>query len=158
MENRHPPNGIGLYIRPKPLYRWKRPIVLTNKQLVARRASLAKARQAACQAHVQVRLGTRPAWQVQPVPTKHRCTAHSKRTKQRCKLWALKKPGGGYFRVCWWHGGAVAMARWYGYRPEYRVINGMRMSARQAARYERKWGKLGAERPDGELESEFRKR
>jgi hypothetical protein len=137
MTRRHPPDGIGLYIRTK--YRYPRPIVLTERQLIARRANAAKARVVAGQANLQARLGLRPQWRVKAVPTKHRCVATSQRTKQRCRQWALKKPGGGYFRVCWWHGGALALAGGYGYRPESKVIYGRVMTQRQWQRYERKW-------------------
>jgi hypothetical protein len=52
------PDGVGLFLGKEKRYR--RPIVLTERQLRARRANMAKARTFACQANIQVRTGLRP--------------------------------------------------------------------------------------------------
>ena len=133
-----PPDGLGLLIREK--YRYPRPIVLSPRQVAARRANAAKARTFACQADIQVRAGRRPQWRVQPVPIEHRCTAASKRTKRRCAAWCMKKPGGGYFKTCYWHGAPGALGR-----VEHKVIYGRRMGPKQIARVEKQWRARAAE-------------
>jgi hypothetical protein len=55
-----PPDGVGHFIPEKRKYR--RPIVLTPRQVRARRANMAKALIVACQANLQVLLGLRPDW------------------------------------------------------------------------------------------------
>src|SRR5262249_4907239 len=88
----------------------------------------------------EARAGLRPEWRTQPVPTKHRCTATSKRTKQRCAQWAMKKPGSGYFKTCYWHGGPSALGP-----VVHKEIYGRRMRPNQIARFERKWRARAAE-------------
>jgi hypothetical protein len=131
-EGVRPPDGVGLFVREK--VRYRRPIILTEPQLLARRANAAKATIALRQAHLDVRLGLRPKWSVYPVPIKHRCQATSKQTKQRCRRWAMRKPGGGYFATCCMHGAPGALGR-----VEHKVIYGRRMGPKQIARFEKKW-------------------
>jgi hypothetical protein len=133
-----PPDGLGLFVPTKRKYR--RPIVLTPRQVAARRANAAKARTFACQANIQARTGLRPQWRIKYVPMHHRCTATSKRTKQRCRQWAMKKPGGGYFKTCYWHGAPGALGP-----VVHKEIYGRRMGPKQIARIEKKWRQRAAE-------------
>jgi hypothetical protein len=46
----------------------------------------------------------------------------------------MKKPGGGYFKTCYWHGAPGALGR-----VVHKVIYGRRMGPKQIARFEKKW-------------------
>jgi hypothetical protein len=71
-----------------------KPQQISERQRVARRANAATARKALKQMHVQLRIGTRPKWQIYTPPLRRRCRAHCRcktyeRHGQQCRNWAL---------------------------------------------------------------------